>query len=193
MWLPSLVLWTKQTVQWLLCVCIFLSQRDKLLHRHPAPCTKAASALFVPILNLFFFCSCLWGIYHLITMPSDDLPNYVAYRWFYFPYGWEKQKMRDMFEALVKVITQKFWTLVNSLLNRKKENLSLDRFRILGPSWITLYFGRQHPGVDLVVRLSRGEKGTKTSSQMFVPHYRSCSSPWQTLGHFRALYDSVEY
>lgn len=35
--------------------------------------------------------------------------------------------MRDMFEALVKVITQKFRTLVNSLLNRKKKNLPLDR------------------------------------------------------------------
>lgn len=31
MWLPSLVLWTKQTVQWLFSVCIFLHQRDKLL------------------------------------------------------------------------------------------------------------------------------------------------------------------
>jgi hypothetical protein len=57
MWLPSLVLWTKQTVQWLLCVCIFLSQRDELLHWHPAPCTKAASAVSMTILNLF----CLWG------------------------------------------------------------------------------------------------------------------------------------
>lgn len=32
--------------------------------------------------------------------------------------------MRDMFEALVKVITQKFRTLVNSLLNKKKKKSS---------------------------------------------------------------------
>lgn len=83
-------------------------------------------------------------------MSSDDLPNYVAYRWFYFPYGWGKQKMRDIFEALVKDITQKFRTLVNSLLNRKKKKKTLVWIdRILRPSWITLHFGRQCPGTEL--------------------------------------------
>lgn len=118
-------------------------------------------------------------------MPSDDLPNYVAYRWFYFPYGWEKQKMRDMFEALVKVITQKFRTLVNSLLNREKENLPLDRFRILGPSWITLYFGRQHPGVDLVVRLSRCLSHT-TEAVALLDRHLAISGHCTTLSSIRA-------
>lgn len=47
MLLLSLVLWAKQTVEWLLCVCIFLSQRDKLLHW--PPCTYSASAFSIPI------------------------------------------------------------------------------------------------------------------------------------------------
>lgn len=100
-----------------------------------------------------------------------------------------------MFEALVKVITQKFRTLVNSLLNRKKENLPLDRFRILGPSWITLYFGRQHPGVDLVVRLSRGKRGLKhhlrclshtTEAAALLDRHLAISGHCTTLSSIRA-------
>lgn len=81
------------------------------------PCIKAASASSIPAFNLL----CLWGVCYIITVSSDDFPNYVTYRWFYFPYGWEKWKSWDMFEALVKDITQKSQTLVNLLLNGKKK------------------------------------------------------------------------
>lgn len=49
-----------------------------------------------------------------------------------------------MFETLIKDITQKSQILVNLLLNGKKS--SFEQTRVLRPSWITLYSGRQSPG-----------------------------------------------
>lgn len=102
-------------------LCLFFS-KPKGQTIALTPCTKAASAFSIPVFNLL----CLWGICYIIIMSSDDLSNYVTYRWFYFSYGW-----RDMFETLVKDIIQKSQILVNLLLNGK--NLHLSRQGFWGP------------------------------------------------------------
>lgn len=66
-------------------LCLFFS-KPKGQTIALTPCTKAASAFSTPVFNLL----CLWGICYIIIMSSDDLSNYVTYRWFYFSYGWEK-------------------------------------------------------------------------------------------------------
>lgn len=56
-----------------LCLCFSKPKGQTVAS---TPCIKAASASSIPAFNLL----CLWGVCYIITVSSDDFPNYVTYR-----------------------------------------------------------------------------------------------------------------